>query len=73
MTLLEGADYFIRVVDLPPRCGGLVSPNPDGTFNVYLDAKQSKEEQIDAYIHEFLHMDNDDFYNGKPICEVEDQ
>lgn len=71
MTILEGADYFIRVVDLPPRCGGLVSPNPDGTFNVYLDAKRDKLEQIEAYIHEFEHMDNDDFYNGLPIEQIE--
>lgn len=71
MTILEGADYFIRVVDLPPRVGGLVSPNPDGTYNLYLDEKQSRLEQIDAYIHEYLHMENDDFYNGKPISEIE--
>ena len=71
MILVEGADYFIRVVDLPPRVGGLVSPNPDGTYNLYLDEKQSRLQQIDSYIHEYLHMDNDDFYNGKPISEIE--
>lgn len=71
MILVEGADYFIRVVDLPPRVGGLVSPNPDGTYNLYLDEKQSRLQQIDSYIHEYLHMDNDDFYNGKSISEIE--
>jgi len=71
MTILEDADYFIRVVDLPPRVGGLVSPNPDGTFNIYLDAKRDFESQIEDYIHEFEHIENDDFYNGKPISDIE--
>jgi len=69
--IIEDADYFVRVVDLPPRCGGLVSPNPDGTYNVYLNARHDRISQIDDYIHEFEHMDNDDFHNGKPIDEIE--
>ncbi len=71
MTIIEDADYFIRVVDLPPRVGGLVSPNPDGTYNLYLDCKRDKLSQIDDYIHEYEHIDNDDFYNGKPIDAIE--
>lgn len=71
MTYIENADYFIRVVDMPPRLDSLVSPNPDGTFNMYLDSKRSRLQQIDDYIHEFEHIDNDDFYNDKQIYEIE--
>lgn len=69
--MIENADYFVRLVPLPPQVGGLVSPNEDGTFNVYLSEYKSREELIDDYIHEYEHIDNDDFYNGKPIEKIE--
>lgn len=69
--IIENADYFVRLVPLPSCVGGVVSPNEDGTFNMYLNANKSKEDLIDDYIHEYEHIDNDDFYNGKPIEEVE--
>ena len=71
MTLVEGADYFIRVVNLPPRCGGVVSPNPDGTFNIYINARKDVDAQLEAYIHEYEHIADDDFYNGAPLHEIE--
>ena len=69
--MIENADYYVRLVPLPPQVGGLVSPNEDGTFNVYLSEYKPREELIDDYIHEYEHIDNDDFYNGKPIEEIE--
>ena len=69
--MIENADYFVRLVPLPPQVGGMVSPNEDGTFNVYLSEHKSREELIDDYIHEYEHIDNDDFYNGMPIEEIE--
>lgn len=69
--IIENADYFIRVIPMPPRLNGLVSPNDDGTFNMYLSAGKFKPEIIDDYIHEYEHIDNDDFNNGKPIEEIE--
>lgn len=72
MTFLEGADYFVRLVDLPPELGGLVSPNDDGTYNVYLNARRDREHNIDTYCHEvFEHIENNDFQNGKPIEDIE--
>ena len=73
MTLIEGADYFIHIVQFPKgfRCDGLVTPNDDGTFSVYLDANKTKERQRMACDHELTHIKNDDFYNGKPIEAVE--
>ena len=71
MTIIEGADYFVRLVDLPPRIGAQVVSNGDGTFSIYLDSKKGRFEQIDDYIHEFDHIEDDDFYNDKPITEIE--
>ena len=69
--IIENADYFIRLVTLPPTVNGIVSPNNDGTFNMYLSAGRFKPEIIDDYIHEYEHIDNDDFNNGKTIEEIE--
>ena len=69
--MIENADYFIRVIPMPTRLKGMVAPNEDGTFNMYLSATRFKPEIIDDYIHEYEHIDDDDFYNDKPIEEIE--
>lgn len=71
MTYLEGVDYFVRVVDLPSGVNGMISPNVDGTFNIYLSSNNDPEKQIDSYFHELAHIENDDFNNGKPLREIE--
>lgn len=69
--MIENADYFIRLIKMPPHMVGMVSPNCDGTFNMYLSKDKFSPDIIDDYIHEFEHLENDDFYNGKPLAEVE--
>ena len=71
MTYLPEVDYFVRTVDLPAEVGGLVAVNEDGTYSVYINAKLSSSRQEKALRHEVDHIENDDFYNGKPIEEVE--
>lgn len=71
--LIEGADYFVRVVDFPAGCGcdGAVTPNEDFTYSIYLDARTTAENRRRACQHELEHIEGDDFYNGKDIREVE--
>lgn len=71
MILIEGADYFVRIVDLPDHVNGIVSPNFDGTYNVYLRSDRFLPDLINDYTHEYSHMLYDDFYNDLPIEEVE--
>ena len=47
-------------------------PNDDGSFSVYINANLSQERKKKALKHELDHIENDDFYNGKPITEIED-
>lgn len=68
---IEGADVFVRVVDLPLGIGGMVTPNDDGTFSVYLNARNSRAKQEKSYRHELGHIERDDLYNGRPIEEQE--
>lgn len=61
MALIDGADYFVRIVDMPDGVNGCISPNPDGTFNIYINSKSDMYKQIRAYQHEKKHIENDDF------------
>ena len=71
MTYLENADYFVRIVDLPPQVGGMVTPNNDGTYSLYLNSKKSHDQNIESYFHEVDHIENDDFYREDPIEDIE--
>lgn len=68
---IEGADYFIRYMALPPKIYAFVHPNEDGTYVIILDPRRDRLTQIDDYIHELWHIIHDDFYNGSPLQKVE--
>ena len=71
MTILENCDYFVRMIPLPGSVGGVLTPNDDGTFSLYLNEKHSGEMLLDDYFHELAHIEADDFYNGLPIHTIE--
>jgi hypothetical protein len=71
MSFVEGADYFVRVVDLPPKVKALVAENDDGTYSIYLNAKNDKRKSLSSFLHEMEHIENNDFQNGKTIQQVE--
>lgn len=59
--LIEGADYFIRIADFPVGIHGFVVPNDDGTFSVYINARDSRVRQRQACRHEKKHIARNDF------------
>lgn len=68
---IEGADYFIYMVQLPPKVYAFVALNPDGTYSMYLDPRRDFWHRLDDWEHEIWHIINGDFYNGLPIQIVE--
>lgn len=71
MTLVENADYFVRVVQLPFPVRAMTAANPDGTFTVYLNSRNTYGQTLKAIDHEYEHMESDDFHSGLPIEEIE--
>lgn len=71
--MIEGADYFVRLVDFPLGVGsnGMLLLNDDGTYSVYLNARASADKQKKAMRHEYDHMANDDMYGDKDIRNIE--
>lgn len=77
MTYIPGADYFVYWVPFPDDSGtdgGCVTPNDDGTFSILMDRRLMCQMQKakKTYCHEVNHIKDDDFYNNKPIADIED-
>ena len=68
---IEGADYWIRYMVLPPGIFAFVHENDDGTYIIILDPRRDFLSQLDDWEHEILHIINDDFHNGLPIVRIE--
>lgn len=72
MTLIEGCDYFVKMVDFPVcSCGGLVRPNDDGTFTILLNSRLSWQQNMESIKHERNHILHDDFWRDVPIEVME--
>lgn len=77
MRYIPGADYYVHWVPFPPdngTDGGAVTPNDDGTFSILMDEKLllNMRKARKTFAHERKHIEDEDFYNGKPISEIED-
>lgn len=68
---LENSDYFVRVVPLPYAVRGMTVTNPDGTFSVYLNSRNTFEQDEKTKAHELDHIANGDFFSGKAIEDIE--
>lgn len=64
-------DYFVRLIDLPPRVRGITVPNEDGTYSIYINARLSFPMQRDAYDHEVRHLVLNHLYTERPIEIIE--
>ena len=72
MTPIENIDYFVHVVPFPVlSVGGMVMPNDDGTFSIYINSRLSRERQKQALRHELKHITDGDFWNDRPIEQIE--
>ena len=64
--------YYVREVTMPFEVKGVVTPNAeDDGFNIYINSRLSDDQKRKALKHEIDHIENDDFYNDKPIEEIE--
>lgn len=69
---IEGADFFVRLVPFPTeKCGGVITPNDDGTYSIYINSRLDRKRQRKAADHELGHIKGDDFADGKEIEQIE--
>ena len=55
-------DYYVYPVDFPTRVEGIVTPNSDGTFSIYINRNLSEAKQLETLQHEIRHILKDHFY-----------
>lgn len=61
MTLIEGRDVFVHIVDLNGKVSEAVTENEDGTYTIFIDAQLSPEAQRARYEHAMRHIHSFDF------------
>lgn len=66
-------DFFVRLIQLPPRVRGVTVPNDDGTFSIYINSSLDYFMQRDAYDHEVRHVVLNHFYEERPIEDIESE
>ncbi len=72
MTLpIEGCDYFIYYMKMPPKIYACVCENDDGTYTIFLDPRRSREQQLEDYVHEIWHIIRDDMHSFLPVSVIE--
>ncbi len=70
MKLTEG-EFCCRVISLPGTIHAAVRLSEDEFPNIYINDSLSPEAQRKAFWHEMRHLERDDFFNDKPIDEIE--
>ena len=68
--MIDG-EFVVRLVNLPGDIGGAVRLSDDGFANIYINDQLSPNARRKAFAHEMRHIENNDFYNDKPIQEIE--
>ncbi len=70
--MIEGVDYFVRLVRFPNRSTpGQIWLNADGTYDIYIDERLTNEQRVEALTHELRHLAADRFYSLLDIKSVE--
>lgn len=64
-------DCIVRLIDLPPAVGGVVSEDETGFLNIYINARWGYYAQLKSLRHELDHINDDDLHNNRTIKEVE--
>jgi len=59
----EGTVFVRYIHGLPLATKGITTPNPDGTFSVYINADLPDYVQKEVYDHELYHIEHDHLYN----------
>lgn len=71
MTQIYEYDINTFIIDFGNSIPATVTINEDGSFSIFLNARLSYEQRMQAYLHEMRHIHNCDFSNGKSVDRIE--
>ena len=64
-------DVIIRFMDFPYGIRGCVKQSPDGTYNIYVNARYCHNQNVSTVIHELKHIWNGDLNSLLLAHEIE--
>lgn len=72
MAIGENIDYTIRIVEgIPSKVKCWIVEDEVGYYNIYANAKLSKEEMTTSIQHELEHILHDDLRSGADADSIE--
>ena len=66
-------NIIVRIIDLPLCVKGVTVPHPDGTYNIFINAKFPIDIQRQTIKHELKHVSNMDFESIDDIKTIENR
>lgn len=64
-------DVFLRYISLPPAIKGMAVQDEAGRYNVYLNARLTREACAETLQHEIQHIKNGDFLSLEHVKDIE--
>ncbi len=66
-------EIYIYYIDMPYSIDSNVVENPDGSYSLYLNSRLTYERNMEGYIHELRHIQNNDFSDVRDIHTTENK
>ena len=60
-----------RILDLPHKVKGFVTKDSNDDYNIYINARLSDAEQLEAYVHEMAHVNYGHLCSERPVSEMD--
>ena len=57
-------NVVVHLLDMPASVREAVTPNPDGTYTIFINARLSHNGRLSALEHAMKHIKQDDFYKN---------
>lgn len=65
--MTEVCNAYIRFLAMPLHVEGCVTPNEDGSFDIYLNSNLTEQQRLRALDHELAHIKKDHLYDVCPV------
>lgn len=67
---MDNDSIIVVIKDMPVGLHGLTVPNADGSYTVFINARDSANQQCRAFEHEISHIGKNDF-KKENVQEIE--
>ena len=71
--LIDGSDFVVRGADLPGSIKAFTSVDPEGVANIFINDYMTQRARIQAFSHEYRHLQNNDLWSDVNIRVIEGQ